>query len=185
MNDNTLDILLAHRRKPKEMQTPTINLKKYNKTHKLIKDINYLHEGDVISHIKQKTNYMSRPGIIYQIDDERDIITNKRIIKKIKLMNFYDPDYPRFWELNLLTKKYYIFTSIAEERPKFNVKKVYKSIGGNIADISSNYDSDDESSNENNDFSENTSSKLFKTQNDIDNEQYLLDEIRKYKEQNK
>lgn len=180
MNDKTIDILLKHRKKPTEIPKPDVNINKHLKTHKLITDVRNLQEGNVISHLKQNTNYMSRPGIIYAIDEERDLNTNKRIIKKIKLMNFYDEDHPRFWELNLMTRKYHIFSSLGVTQ-QFNVKKLYASTGGNLSDISSNYTSDDGSDDE----SENESQKIYPMKNTTDAEKYLLEEIKKYKEQNK
>jgi hypothetical protein len=109
MNDNTLDILLSRRKKT--IETTEDIEKKFKhllKTHRLIKNINCLAVGDIISHISYKSKYLSQPGIIYDI--EYHIDTNgKKTIKKIKLMNTI---VGKFWIINLQTRKYYIFESL-------------------------------------------------------------------------
>lgn len=105
-NTNTLDFLLSHRK----TQNDDTNDKFKNilKTHILIKNIKSLEPGDIICHMSYKSSKLSPPGIITNIIKTTNN-KNEIIIKKIKLMNTY---LGLFWELNVLTKKYHLFSSI-------------------------------------------------------------------------
>lgn len=126
MSDKTLDILLAHRKEPKELTNTELKkrFKFLGKTHKLIKSPMGLELGNIINHISysSETNTLSPPGIIHNIEYHCDQ-NNNRSIKKIKLVNTY---LGIFWEINMMTKKYYLFESLNVEPQLFDTDLLLK-----------------------------------------------------------
>jgi len=126
MNDKTLDILLAHKKEPKKLTTAELKkrFKFIGKTHKLIKNPMGLELGNIINHISysSETNTLSPPGIIHNIEYHCDR-NNNRSMKKIKFVNTY---LGIFWEINMMTKKYYLFESLNVEPQLFDADLLLK-----------------------------------------------------------
>jgi hypothetical protein len=153
-NIKELNFLLAKRKVPKINIIDKIILKfPQMKDYRHIKNTISLDRGTIIRYVSYDLTKLSPSGIIYDIIHDYDV-NGKQIVKSLKLMN--TNIYPHiFWKINVV--KYYIFESTGLQQ-----------YGSGLRDYCSNMLTNDEIITE-------------ESEQKYDENDYILDQIKKYK----